>query len=83
MSILTITEPEQGYAGKLRVFAMGLDYAVLFVVALLAGKFIPGNLVKGLSVAILYVLYFIVPEWKLSKTFGKALFGLEVRTHCQ
>lgn len=80
MSILTINEPTPGYAGKLRVFAMSLDYLVFFVAALLVGRFVPGSLLKGICVAILYVLYFVIPEWKMSKTFGKALFGLEVQT---
>jgi uncharacterized RDD family membrane protein YckC len=80
MSILTITEPVPGYAGKLRVFAMGLDYIVFFIAALLVGKFVPGNSLKGVCVVTLYVLYFIIPEWKTSKTFGKALFALEVQT---
>jgi len=80
MSILTAIEPAPGYAGKLRVFAMGLDYAVFFVAALLVGKFVPGAGLKAVGVAILYVLYFMIPEWKMSKTLGKAVFGLEVRT---
>lgn len=59
---------------------MGLDYLIFFVAALLVGRLVPGSLLKGIGVAILYVLYFVIPDRKMSKTFGKAMFGLEVQT---
>jgi uncharacterized RDD family membrane protein YckC len=80
MSILAISDPCPGYAGKLRVFAMGLDYTVFIIAVLFLGKVVPGSGLKAASVALLYVLYFVVAEWKLSRTLGKAVFGLEVQT---
>lgn len=76
---LELPAEQSGVAGKERILAMMIDYALAFFAALLATK-IPSSIgIKGQLFVAAFLAYFLLFEW-LATTPGKAMFGLRVET---
>ena len=76
----TETDGLIGFAGKQRLMAAFLDNAIAYTGSLLAIQLLPASPGRWVVLVLLYLAYFAVFEALWSRTPGKALFGLQVRT---
>jgi uncharacterized RDD family membrane protein YckC len=71
----------RGDASKRRFFAANVDVMVALLPAMIVASNLPDidPLLRGVSLCVIYLAYFIVCEAVWGKTLGKLLFGLHVR----
>src|SRR5437867_1609951 len=69
-----------GNAGKPRIGAVLLDNAIASLVSFIIAAGTPGLPItaRGIALATIYLVYFLVPEAIWSATLGKVIFGLRV-----